>query len=327
VSGGKNRQNVLVPILMPLGILAAIVLVLFGFSRMLLSASHMSATVLALVTASSILGVATFVSLRPQVTRSLIMAMIGGVAGVALIVGGVAVAVGPDKPVKEVAAQAAKISAPSGAAVTGFDTKALSWAPGKPVNLTFANQDSTGHNFYIAASQQSVATPLFSGITVDGGTSYTYQVKPLAAGTYFFFCNIHPTTMTGTLTVAAGGAGVNISAHNLAFSATTFQLAAGQPSTINFDNQDSGTSHNIGIYQDAAYTNEVFKGALVVGPSTFTYQVPALAAGTYYFKCDIHPTMNGTVTVSGGSAPGPSGSASAPGSASGSASASASASP
>jgi plastocyanin len=320
-----DRQNVLLPIAMPLGILVAIVLVLFGFSRMLLSASHTAATVLALVTASSILGVATFVSFRPQVTRSLTVAMIASVSGVALIAGGVAVALGPDKPVKEVAAQSAKISASSGAAGKGFDVNTLSWAPREPVNLVFTNQDSTGHNIYISASKQSAATPLFSGVTVDGGTSYSYQVPALAAGTYYFFCNIHPTTMTGTLTVAAGAGAVAISAHNLAFSSSTMQLTAGQASTISFDNQDPGTQHNIGIYQDAAYTNEVFKGVIVVGPSTFTYQVPALAAGTYYFKCDIHPTMKGTVTVSGGSSPGPSGSATA--TASGTASGTASASP
>jgi plastocyanin len=321
----EDRQNVLLSIAMPLGILVAIVLVLFGFSRMLLSASHTAATVLALVTASSILGVATFVSLRPQVTRSLTVAMIASVSGVALIAGGVAVALGPDKPVKEVAAQSAAISASSGAAGKGFDLNTLSWAPGKPVNLVFTNKDSTGHNIYIAASKQSTSTPLFSGVTVDGGTSYTYQVSSLAAGTYYFFCNIHPTTMNGTLTVAAGAGAVAISAHNLAFSTSTMQLTAGQASTISFDNQDPGTQHNIGIYQDAAYTNEVFKGAIVVGPSTFTYQVPALAAGTYYFKCDIHPTMKGTVTVGGGSSPGPSGSASA--SAAATASGTASASP
>jgi plastocyanin len=311
MSQDQGRQNILLPIAMPLGIVVAIVLVLFGFSRMLLSASHTAATALALVTAASILGVATFVALRPQVTRSLTLAMIGGVAGVALIAGGVAVALGPDKPVVEVVRLSAKISASAGAAGKGFDSNTLSWPPGKPVSLVFNNQDSTAHTVYIAASQASAGTPIFSGIAVQGGTSYAYQVPVLAAGTYYFFCSIHPTTMTGTLTVAAGAGGVSISAHNLAFSASTMKLTAGQPSTITFDNQDPGTQHNIGIYQDAAYANEVFKGDIVVGPNTVTYQVPALAAGTYYFKCDIHPTMKGTVTVGGASSPGASASGSA----------------
>jgi plastocyanin len=28
-----------------------------------------------------------------------------------------------------------------------------------------------------------------------------------------------------------------------------------------------------------------------------TYDVPELEAGTYYFQCDVHPNMNGTVTA------------------------------
>ncbi|MEA2607483.1 MAG: hypothetical protein QOI00_2240, partial [Chloroflexota bacterium] len=41
----------------------------------------------------------------------------------------------------------------------------------------------------------------------------------------------------------------------------------------------------------------VFKGAIVTGPAKVSYQVPALAAGSYRFLCDVHPTMTGTLTV------------------------------
>jgi plastocyanin len=36
---------------------------------------------------------------------------------------------------------------------------------------------------------------------------------------------------------------------------------------------------------------------VVTGPTTTTYDIPALKPGTYYFHCDVHPTMNGTATV------------------------------
>lgn len=38
-------------------------------------------------------------------------------------------------------------------------------------------------------------------------------------------------------------------------------------------------------------------GEIFPGPATRDYDVPALEAGTYYFQCDIHPQMNGTVEV------------------------------
>ena len=41
-------------------------------------------------------------------------------------------------------------------------------------------------------------------------------------------------------------------------------------------------------------------GEVITGPDATTQiVVPALDAGTYYFQCDIHPDMNGTVVVSG----------------------------
>jgi plastocyanin len=33
----------------------------------------------------------------------------------------------------------------------------------------------------------------------------------------------------------------------------------------------------------------------VTGPITVTYDVPALSAGSYYFQCDVHASMNGIV--------------------------------
>jgi hypothetical protein len=31
------------------------------------------------------------------------------------------------------------------------------------------------------------------------------------------------------------------------------------------------------------------------GPRTVVYSVPALDAGTYYFRCDLHTEMKGTI--------------------------------
>jgi plastocyanin len=36
---------------------------------------------------------------------------------------------------------------------------------------------------------------------VTGPTKVDYQIPALAPGTYTFICDVHPTTMTGTITV------------------------------------------------------------------------------------------------------------------------------
>jgi plastocyanin len=78
----------------------------------------------------------------------------------------------------------------------------------------------------------------------------------------------------------------------------SISLPASAASTITFDNQDAGVQHNIAIYTDESVTVSKFVGAPVTGIATQDYQVPALDAGTYYFRCDYHPdTMHGTVTV------------------------------
>jgi plastocyanin len=64
---------------------------------------------------------------------------------------------------------------------------------------------------------------------------------------------------------------------------------------IQYDNNDPGIPHNVEI-KDANGTS-VFKGQIITGPATASYQIPALAAGTYTFVCDVHPNMTGTLTA------------------------------
>jgi plastocyanin/mono/diheme cytochrome c family protein len=90
-----------------------------------------------------------------------------------------------------------------------------------------------------------------------------------------------------------------LTAQNVQFSPTTLTASAGQPFTIDFDNQDASVQHNVAIFEGSDATAPVaFRGDLVTGVDTVTYDVPALKAGTYFFHCDVHPTMTGTLTVS-----------------------------
>jgi len=102
-----------------------------------------------------------------------------------------------------------------------------------------------------------------------------------------------PTAPAATSVPGPAGASVSIVAKDIKFATPDVTVAAGQPVTIDFDNQD-GAPHNIAI-SDASGAS-VFKGDIVSG-STITYQVPALAAGIYSFICEVHPDMKGTITA------------------------------
>jgi plastocyanin len=98
----------------------------------------------------------------------------------------------------------------------------------------------------------------------------------------------------GTPAAPAGDA-VQISSKDLKFSAATLTAPANKPLQIAFDNQD-GAPHNVAIY-DASFSSKVFGEEPFGGPKQVTYDVPALAPGTYGFRCDIHPDMKGTLEV------------------------------
>ena len=96
-------------------------------------------------------------------------------------------------------------------------------------------------------------------------------------------------------TTAATGALLDISAQNIAFDTNHLDAPAGQAFVLEFANNDPGVPHNVEI-KDANGAS-MFKGQIITGPAKASYQVPALAAGSYTFVCDVHPNMTGTLTV------------------------------
>jgi plastocyanin len=166
---------------------------------------------------------------------------------------------------------------------------------------------------------------VFSGDLVTGPNQVIFDVPALDAGTHAFNCVVHP-TMVGKVEVTEGGGGgggggqggggqgggqggggqggggsptATVTASGISFDTSTIDLPANQPSTIHFVNEDNGTQHNIAIYPSADdLANPLFRGDLLTGPGETDYAVDPLKAGTYYFQCDVHTTMNGTVSVS-----------------------------
>jgi plastocyanin len=89
---------------------------------------------------------------------------------------------------------------------------------------------------------------------------------------------------------------LRIAAKDTTFSTNTLAAPADEPFQIAFDNQD-GAPHNVAIYRDSSASEKVFGLDPFSGPALVAYDVPALAAGTYFFRCDVHPDMSGQLTV------------------------------
>jgi cytochrome c oxidase subunit II len=96
---------------------------------------------------------------------------------------------------------------------------------------------------------------------------------------------------------APSGTVVKISALNIAFEQKEASAPAGVPFQIEFENKDAGVPHNVAIHQGSPTGQVMFQGEVFPGVATKTYDVPALAAGTYAFVCTVHPNMTGTLTV------------------------------
>jgi plastocyanin len=77
-----------------------------------------------------------------------------------------------------------------------FDADCYSAPPDTALTITFTNQDAgVQHNLVI---RQGEERNLFEGDVVTGVTTVRYDVAPLPAGEYRFFCVIHPLQMAGT---------------------------------------------------------------------------------------------------------------------------------
>ena len=97
----------------------------------------------------------------------------------------------------------AEASAPAGSGTTivakdiAFNPTAVTIPADTATQITLDNQDAAPHN--IAVKDASGAT-VFKGEIQGGQGQATYNVNALPAGSYQFWCEVHP-NMTGTLTV------------------------------------------------------------------------------------------------------------------------------
>jgi plastocyanin len=104
----------------------------------------------------------------------------------------------------------------------------------------------------------------------------------------------------GQQEVGGGGAdgGLTVTAQNIQFDTDSIELPANEEAELTFVNDDAGsTQHNVAIYETPDAEENLFEGQIIPGGQEVTYSVPPLDGGEYYFQCDVHPSMNGDVTV------------------------------
>ena len=87
---------------------------------------------------------------------------------------------------------------------------------------------------------------------------------------------------------------VKIVASGLQFTTKEVSAPANKPFKIAFESQ-TADAHNLAIAVTGA--PPIFRSEVFTGPATRVFDIEALAAGSYVFRCDVHPGMAGTLTV------------------------------
>ncbi|HUF58091.1 MAG TPA: hypothetical protein VMR89_01170 [Actinomycetota bacterium] len=207
-------------------------------------------------------------------------------------------------------------AATSGVAVDDNGNVWVSWEDGEGIHLASGADGEELEEIELPDTTGGVSPTV--AITEDGSSVYLAwydsENADLRLGTYAEIPDLliaapspapqPPETPDGVEGCGEDGQPVlQIVAEGTTFDPTCLVAPAGEPFTIEFDNRDPVDAtgpHNIAIAADEASvtTDPIFTGDLINGPDTVPYEVPAIPdEGSYFFRCDVHPTMTGTLAV------------------------------
>jgi hypothetical protein len=204
----------------------------------------------------------------------------------------------------------------SGVAVDDSGTIWVAWEDGEGIHLASGAEGEDIEEIELPDTSGGIGPTV--AITEDGSSVYLawYDTEngDLRLGAYGEIADLliaapppapqPPETPDGAEGCGEDGQPVlQIVAEGTTFDPTCLVAPAGEPFTIEFDNRDPVDAtgpHNIAIAVDeaSAATDPIFTGDLVNGPDTVPYEVPAIPdEGSYFFRCDVHPPMTGTLAV------------------------------
>jgi plastocyanin len=150
----------------------------------------------------------------------------------------------------------------------------------------------------IEGGSQAVTGQQFDEILRSPRPTWVAVVGGVGLAAILYLMLFKPSLGISTTTVASPSrpGEVQVTARNLQFDPTTLS-APPEAFTLVFDNEDPGIPHNLAIYTDSTASKSLFVGDTFNGPKTTDYRIPALGPGSFFFRCDVHPQMTGTINV------------------------------
>jgi hypothetical protein len=189
------QERIISPAGLPVLAAAAIGVVVVSFSRILLASSETGAWIVALAAAAVIMILCTLIALKPVSTGAI--TAIAGLAGLAVVVGGVAAAGHGERSFERHAVEPTEIRAKG----TAFEEKTVTLYANETNEVRFFNADAgILHNvsFY---KDEKFTQPVYQGQVVPGPGQQFYTFNPESAPKLYYRCDFHPEAMQGTAEV------------------------------------------------------------------------------------------------------------------------------